>query len=295
MKKTKIAVIIVSILTIVLCLVGLINSDETVLIQLSAHSSRQMMGYIIKTDNEKIIVIDGGTTDDTDNLINHINKLGGKVDYWFITHAHNDHAGAFTEVVNNTDIKNDNIFIALNSKQWYIENESSRSDFSQKVINIIDESRISDSVNIPKVNDVIQIDNVQVEILKVNSPEVTENAGNEQSMVIKLSTDDTSILFLGDVGTAGSDWLIENQKNKLDADIVQMSHHGQDGASKELYEIITPDICLWPTPEWLWDNDNGGGYNSGNWKTLETRSWMETIGTLKHYVSKDGDIEIVIE
>ena len=45
-----------------------------------------MMGYIIKTDNDKIIVIDGGTSDDTENLLQKINEYTGKVDYWFITH-----------------------------------------------------------------------------------------------------------------------------------------------------------------------------------------------------------------
>ena len=73
-----------------------------------------------------------------------------------------------------------------------------------------------------------------------------------------------------------------------------MSHHGQDGADKQLYAIINPEVCLWPTPEWLWNNDNGGGYNSGTWQTLETRKWMNEIGVPRHYVEKDGDITLKI-
>lgn len=295
MRKMKKSVFIISVILVILVSIGIINKDETVLIQLSAQGSRQMMGYIIKTDNDKVIVIDGGTTEDTDNLINYINELGGKVDYWFITHAHDDHAGAFSDVVTNTNIEIESVCISLNSADWYNENEAERSDFSLGLINIIEKSRVSDSVIVPQINDVIEIDNINVEILKINSPEVLENAGNEQSMVFSLSTDETSILFLGDTAAVGSNWLIENQKDKLKCDIVQMSHHGQDGATKELYKIIEPEICLWPTPEWLWNNDNGGGYNSGNWKTLETREWMNELGVKKHYVSKDGDIQIVIK
>lgn len=293
MKKTykKRAIII---LACVLAIIGvfaiLINTDETVLIQLSAQGERQMMGYIVKTNRGEIIVVDGGTVDDAENLINHINELGGEVDYWFITHAHDDHAGAFTEVVNNTEIEIDNIYVSLNSVEWYRQNEESRSGFSEKLVNIVENSRISDIVNSPSVGDVIEVDNLKIEILKICSPEITENAGNEQSMVLKFSTNETSILFLGDIGTVGSNWLIENQKDKLKSDIVQMSHHGQNGASEELYKIIMPEICLWPTPEWLWNNDNGGGYNSGNWETLETRNWMENLNVGKHYVSKDGDL-----
>lgn len=261
-KNNKKKIIIFGIIIILICIVGITNKNETILIQLSAQGSRQMMGYILKTQNDKVIVIDGGTIEDTENLIQHIHELGGTVDYWFLTHAHDDHVGAFTEIVSNTHIEIENIYVSLNSLDWYIENEESRSEFSGKLINLIENSRISNSVNFPKVNDIIEVDNIKIEVLKVCSPDITENAGNEQSMVLKINTHKSSMLFLGDIGIAGSKWLIQNQKDKLDVDIVQMSHHGQDGATEELYKIITPEICLWPTPEWLWNNDNGSGFNS---------------------------------
>ena len=44
-----------------------------------------------------------------------------------------------------------------------------------------------------------------------------------------------------------------------------------------------------PLAEWLWDNDNGGGIGSGDWKTLETRQWMEELGVRVNYCIKDGD------
>ena len=65
---------------------------------------------------------------------------------------------------------------------------------------------------------------------------------------------------------------------KLRQDVVQMAHHGQNGVDKEFYAHIMPKVCLYCTPDWLWENDNGGGRNSGPWKTLETRRWMEELG-----------------
>ena len=67
------------------------------------------------------------------------------------------------------------------------------------------------------------------------------------------------------------------------------------GAKESLYQEIKPTICLWPTPKWLWDNDNGGGKDSGQWKTLETRAWMEKLGVKKNIVEKDGDITIKVK
>ena len=108
----------------------------------------------------------------------------------------------------------------------------------------------------------ITIDNIEIEILGIKNPEITENSGNEQSMVIKFDTGKTTLLILGDTGIQSSEKLLNTQKDKLKSDIVQMAHHGQAGATKELYEEVKPTTCLWPTPEWLWNNDSGNGENT---------------------------------
>ena len=84
------------------------ETKEITLAQLQANSHRQMMGYIIKTSTGKVIAVDGGTSEDEENLIKHINSLGGKVDVWFITHPHNDHTGAFIKIVE--DINKNGLF-----------------------------------------------------------------------------------------------------------------------------------------------------------------------------------------
>ena len=45
--------------------------------------------------NGKIVIIDGGTQDDAEQLEKYIIDNGGEVYAWFITHPHIDHAGAF--------------------------------------------------------------------------------------------------------------------------------------------------------------------------------------------------------
>lgn len=298
MKKEK----IVSILAIVLCIIAVIvsivriSNEHTVeLTQLSDHSTRQMMGYILKTKNNKIIVIDGGTTDDTENLIKQLNKHGGKVDAWFLTHLHDDHLGAFYNIANDEQIQIEKIYCSFNEYSWYEENEPSRAEFSKQILEILKQDNIKDKVEEVSLNQDINIDDVKIEILGIKNPEITENAGNEQSMVVKFDTGKTTFLVLGDTGIKSSEKLLKTQKEKLKSDIVQMAHHGQNGATKELYEQINPTICMWPTPEWLWNNDSGEGKGSGPWKTLETRLWMEELKVKKNYVEKDGDITIKLK
>lgn len=88
---------------------------------------------------------------------------------------------------------------------------------------------------------------------------------------------------------AGRQFLADNSPESLKCDIVQMAHHGQYGVSKEVYQVLQPEICLWSCPQWLWDNDSGSGLDSGNWFTLDTRRWMAELGVPYHVCIKDGD------
>lgn len=63
---------------------------------------------------------------------------------------------------------------------------------------------------------------------------------NDYSAVISVSVQGQKILFLGDVGKSGSEYLIRNKKDKLKSDIVQMSHHGFNGADKDVYSAASP-------------------------------------------------------
>ena len=294
-KKTKMLVIVLVfiVMTIMVATKNFKKNNNT-LLQLAPQGKKQMMGYLFKTNNEKLIVIDGGTIDDTQQLIHEINKNGNKVEAWFLTHAHDDHAEAFTQIVKNTNIEIENIYVSVNDFEWYEKNEPERLEFTKSFLEILNSDNIKNKVTEPNLNQKIVIDNIQIEILGIKNPEFTENAGNEQSMVFTIDTGKTKLLILGDIGEKSSEKLLKNQKEKLKSDIVQMSHHGQQGATKELYEAVNPKICLWPTPEWLWNNDIGTGKNSGSWRTLKTRSWMQQLNVKEHYVAKDGNITIKI-
>ena len=74
----------------------------------------------------------------------------------------------------------------------------------------------------------------------------------------------------------------------LPSDYVQMAHHGQRGVNEAFYQKVNPSYCLWTTPLWLWDNDRGEGFDTGPWKTVETRGWMEKLAIKKHYVMHEG-------
>ncbi|MBQ2917029.1 MAG: MBL fold metallo-hydrolase [Clostridia bacterium] len=284
------SIIIVIVLTLVLQ-----GIQEIQLTQLKANSNRQMMGYIIKTSTDKVIIVDGGTTEDAPNLINHINKLGGKVDVWFITYPHSDHAGAIEKVVQETEIPIEKIYYTANDIDWYIRYAPEGAYEAEHFYSTIQNERVKDNAEEVTLNQIIKIDFITCEVLGIKNPEITEDAFNNSSMVLKMDLPETSILFLGDTGAESGDKLLKYQSDKLKSDIVQVAHHGQDGAKESLYQAIQAKICLWPTPEWIWNNDLGEGENTGPFTTFETREWMEKLQVEQHIVEKDGDITITVK
>ena len=291
-KKSKIIKIALIIFLIILLLFSILyfkrRNNYIYLTQFSPSSSTQMMGYGIKTINGKIIIIDGGTKEDAPQLEKYIIDNGGKVDFWFITHPHIDHAGAFEVISENKNIEINKIYMSVNDKDWYIKNEPTRKSDIDEFFTVIENENIKSKITQPQINDIIKIDNITAKILGIKNPEITKNAINNSSMVIQIKVNHKRILFLGDTGEESSEKLIRNKKENLKADIVQMAHHGQAGATEKLYEIVKPEICLWPTPEWLWNNNSNGAEDSGPWKTKETRSWMENLKVKQNYIAKDG-------
>lgn len=112
-------------------------------------------------------------------------------------------------------------------------------------------------------------------------------------MVIKVWDPVKSVLFLADIGAEAGDKLLNGPfGNELDCDYIQVSHHGQNGASMDFYRTVKFRACLWPTPTWVYNNDVGGGFNTHILTTIETRNTMDALNITEQYFSSKGLIRI---
>ncbi len=256
--------------------------------QLPPQTGTQMNSYVLQTGNGKIIVIDGGNTGDAPYLRGFLAACGNHVEAWFISHPHPDHVDAATVLLNDPkDLTVNKMYGSMPEETWIEQHEPA---YLASVRNFNDAlEKSSHQIVELTIDQTILIDGVRFEILAIKNPEITGNAINNSSMVMKVSDCKKSILFTGDLGIAGGEKLLKSScGDKLRADYIQMAHHGQNGVNERFYQAVNPEYCLWPTPLWLWDCDNGGGKGSGPWDTLNVRSWMDKLNIQKHYVSGYG-------
>lgn len=263
---------------------------------LGSATGAQNLSIVIKSPHGKLIVVDGGWEADADKLSSLILQQGGKVDTWLITHPHEDHVGALCAILNDSSrkIKIDKIYCSLATPDWYRQVSPTGAGIADQLLNAFTKLPVGTVTNNIGRGTEINIDDVNIRVLN-NRGVYTYNGVNNSSMVYKIRVSGQSILILGDLAYDGGKDLIKScTAAELKSDIVQMAHHGQQGVDQDAYALIAPTTCLWPSPAWLWNNDNGGGVGSGPWGTLTTRAWMDALGVKDNRSLKDGDVHMYL-
>ncbi len=253
---------------------------------------RQMMSYIATDELGNVVVIDGGQAFNKEYLIKTLQEITGAkkpvIKAWFLTHAHSDHIEAFLSVVEdeNERVEIENVYYHF-PKESFIESYEPSESYTvkafYKALPLFEKK-----ARVINAGERISIGKMHFEILQVFDESETVNAINNSSTVFRLTVNGKKILFLGDAGIEAGNRLLKSYKSALKSDICQMAHHGQRGVTKEVYEAISPSVCLWDTPDWLWENDAGKGYNTHVFLTVEVRRWMQEMGVKTHYCTKDG-------
>ena len=263
------------------------------LLQVANRAGAQMMTYFIKTPDGKNVIIDSGhdQPEDAEHLYELIKQNGKTVDMWFITHAHCDHTGGITRLIESgmiKDIEIKELRFSFPDIDWLLKTEQNEGRYTERFLKDIE----SAGINVGQLEKDMSFSVGGMEFEILNScerydcfPEI-----NDTTVVILAKFPEKNVLFLGDLGATGGERLqSECDIKKLRCDIVQMAHHGQNGVKLSFYDAVCPRICLYTAPDWLWDCDNGGGLGSGEWKTLETREYMKKFGTVVSCPNAYGD------
>ena len=273
----------------IMCLMSCGSNKTFTLWQLESQINTIGNSYVIRTVNGKVIVMDGGY--DKDYLRGFIDALGGEVEAWIISHLHDDHMTALSKMLENLNgLKISKVYHSRFPDELIDSEDVNTAELTRKFYSLLDNATDIEVVDC-HCGDEFEIDGVNFKVLSEKNPEI--RGYNESSMVIKMWDEHKSFIFLGDLAVKGGQKLLDSEYAKdLECDYLQMAHHGQDGCDKHFYETVKFRACLWPSPSWVYNNDQGGGFNTGRLKTVEVRNWMKELGITEHYVSNEGLVRI---
>lgn len=268
---------------------------QTTLYMLSEQSKKQMMSYVLRTKEGNLAVIDGGNQAEAEDLIHTLTRLGGPtpaVDLWLLTHPHGDHVNALLEIFSGPNpLRVKRIYSHFLSYEFYKANDFPACNDAEttRLFQMFWDEHPDICFSLEQGQH-LRAGSAEFTVLHVPKEIFPMNVINNSSVVFRMDAEGQRILFLGDLGEEAGDFVLQHvPAEELRADFVQMAHHGQSGVKKNFYEAVAPKACLWNTPQWLWDNNQSEkGYDSGPWKTIEVRRWMEELQIPHHFATKDG-------
>ena len=183
-------------------------------------------GMVVIFPDDKVMVVDGFWPGAQDQYCKFIKSLGiEKIDYLVATHSHGDHIGSFPYLINKLPVgilycngvavtekyyKNLEDAVAKKKIEKVVLHPDDRLEIGNCVIDvfgpILDEKQIHDAYH---------------------NPGKTAKLINSTSLVFKLTYDDVSILFTGDMYRQGMDKIMDRYGDKLQSTVLKVPHHGE--------------------------------------------------------------------
>jgi beta-lactamase superfamily II metal-dependent hydrolase len=214
---------------------------------------------------DETMMVDVGDSNSADELVSYLKKQNVyEIDHLVITHPHADHIGGFDEVVSSFDVINyvDNGF-TYDSDQ-YVE---LKKYLSSHYINIITVER----------GDTLYKDN-EIEILVFNPVKKHSNL-NDDSVVLKITRGEVSVLLTGDIEKNAEEDMVSNKAIlwNLKSTIVKAPHHGgETSAQQQFFAYVRPQFVVVSVGE-----DNS--YGHPNEKAMDLYKTYATTITTSEY------------
>lgn len=224
------------------------------------------MSYIMQLADASFIIIDGGPGDtkDEDDLLAYLKALtpaGEKpvIAAWFITHAHRDHMA----LANNFLVKyHDQVEVRMAAYNFptydTVKNaadvKNNRSAFEPMVKLFID----SITKYWPQAEHFIihagqklYLADAEIEIFFTHEDlfPLEYTWVNHTSTAFRITAGGKTIMMLGDCEKTLCQQMADTFGDYLKSDMLQLAHHGANGACLDLYQRIDPDICFWACPK----------------------------------------------
>lgn len=185
---------------------------------------------ILIRQGEYTMLIDGGTSECKDDLLNFLQQENvDRFEYVIGTHPHEDHIGSLDDVVSAYDF---DTFL-------FPKATATTRTFENLVLAVQAKGK---KFTTPKPGEVYQLGEATITVLAPNSERY--GSYNDYSIVVKVTYGNTSFMFTGDAETLSEGEILEKGFD-LRADVLKIGHHGSTtSTSKKFLEAVNPKYAV---------------------------------------------------
>ena len=252
-KQNYIILIIVSIPLLFFPVFAFAQEGDNVLTVIFIDLGREGDSTLVIFPNNNTMLIDGGLKSDLpferltsvleENEVENINLI-------ISTHADADHVGGLARLLRDDSSYHNNVEKVLASHLPHTTDI-----YKEFVRNVQSHENISYS-NITAPFDIDLGNPVSVEIISPPSEGIRSHSDharelNSNSLVTRMEYGNVSFLFTADTTWTTEEWLVENQFDLIDVDIMNAPHHGSKYASNyrdtNFIEYTSPNLVIFST------------------------------------------------
>ena len=259
------------------------------------------MGYLIVTENGKLVAIDGGQPNDAEDFVALLEKEAkGKkpeIDMWIITHAHGDHYGCLQNISRNEELANR--ITVKKFVYWFPEEFGANGVTSGEILHgnrSMDEicKTMRGEAYRPKRDEKIVIDGMEFHFLYIPDDCSILNTKswnvNYCSLIFTVQGKNKKAMITGDAFDRPLSIVAWRYDKALKCDIMQMPHHGFcDAHCEEFYRYVDAQTILVPI-------------SKGGWRDMRSERWYRSRGGTinltaiaradKVYLAFEGNVEL---
>ena len=215
------------------------------------------MSYVMKVADGSFVIIDGGYNSETeaDNLYNHLKANTADevpvISAWIITHPHGDHFGALQAF---TPKYKDAVTVKAFYYNFAAEGYG-ESSWENTISSLMKQYKGAAIYRKLHTGMTFYVADARFDVLFTHEDiyPVKGAVVNDTSTVLRMTFGGKTVMFLGDIMESASRVVEKNiPASELKADFVQYSHHGYEGATRELYDMIEAPVVLWPVTIYGW-------------------------------------------
>ena len=243
---------------------------ECTIVQLEDSTHVNGMSYVIQLKDGSYIVYDGSYSSQARLLLQYLkdnHKGEGKplIRAWVMTHSHNDHYPAFSQIARRwaDQIQVEYVLVnPLNEEEFELDEEELylSTTFREDVARFSGTKLVYVHTGMEFVfcNLTMEVLWTPDDLYKNITNRTLANRDinfNNTSIVTRLYDADYNALFTADIGKRGTDMMVTVYGDYLKSDACQVAHHGVEDVPFSFYDIVRAPLLFYPCDYDLYDNN----------------------------------------